>query len=94
MTKNLILGLLYARWAQIRAAKFFFKNLTSSVTRHHGQLSSCIILGKANDPILRKVSDGRKDGQTEESDFLGRSTTNVVSNMNNLENVYIILKQF
>ena len=44
---------------------FFFKNLASSVTRYHGQLSSCTILGKINDPILRKHSDGKKDGQTD-----------------------------
>ena len=38
---------------------FFFKNLTSSVTRYNGQLSSCTISEKTNDPILRKLSDGR-----------------------------------
>ena len=32
----------------------FFKNLTSSVTRYHVQLSSCTISEKTNDPILRK----------------------------------------
>ena len=50
----------------------FFKNLTRSVTKHHGELSSCTILAKNNDPILRKRSDGRTDGQTDESDFIGR----------------------
>ena len=43
----------------------FFKNLTRSVTKHHGELSSCTILAKNNDPILRKRSDGRTDGQTD-----------------------------
>ena len=41
---------------------FFFKNLASWVTRYHGQLSSCTISEKANDPILRKLSDRRTDG--------------------------------
>ena len=43
---------------------FFFKNLTSSVTRYHGELSSSTKSEKNNDPILRKLSDGRKDGRT------------------------------
>ena len=37
---------------------FFFQNLVSLITRYHGQLSSCTISGKINDPILRKLSDG------------------------------------
>ena len=41
---------------------FSLKNLASSVTRYHGQLSSCIISERTNDPILRKLSDGRTDG--------------------------------
>ena len=44
---------------------FFFKNLASSIIGYHGQLSSCKITEKANDPILRKLSDGRTDGQTD-----------------------------
>ena len=56
----------------------FFKNLASSVTRYHGQLSY-------NDPMLRKFSDGRahgqmdrpRDRQMDKSDFIGRCTTNV-----------------
>ena len=59
----------------------FFLNLAFSVTRYHGQLSSCIITEKTNDAILRKLSDGRTDwqtdGQTGESDFIGRCPTNV-----------------
>ena len=43
---------------KFRASKFTFKNLPSSVTRFHGQLSSCTI---ANDPIFRKLSDGQAD---------------------------------
>ena len=42
---------------------FFFKNLSSSITRYHGQLSSCTISEKTNDPILRKLSDGWTDGR-------------------------------
>ena len=52
---------------------FFLKNLASSVTRYHGQLSSYTISEKTNDPILRKLSgrqmagwtDGLRDGQTD-----------------------------
>ena len=44
--KKLVLGLILANLAQIRAAKFFFKNVASSVTRYHGQLSSCTISEK------------------------------------------------
>ena len=32
---------------------FYFKNLALSVTRYHGQLSSCKISEQINDPILR-----------------------------------------
>ena len=41
-----------------------FKNLTSLVTRYHGQLLSCTISEKTNDPILTKFSDRRTDRQT------------------------------
>ena len=45
------------------------KNLAPSVTVYYGQLSSCSISEKANDPILKKLSDGqtegRADGQTD-----------------------------
>ena len=41
---------------------FFFFFQASSVTRYHGQLSSCTILEKANNLILRKFSDRRTDG--------------------------------
>ena len=44
---------------------FFFKNLAPSFTRCHGQLSSCTISEKTNDPILGKLSDGQKDRQTD-----------------------------
>ena len=58
MAKNRILDL------QIRAANFFFKNLASLVTKYHGQLSSCTISDKTNDPILKSLSsDRRTDGR-------------------------------
>ena len=59
--KNLVPGPILV---QTGAAKnFFFKNLTSSVTRYHGQLSSCTISEKTN-PILTKLSAGRTDRRT------------------------------
>ena len=36
---------------------FFFKNLASSVTSYYGQLTTCTVSEKTNDPILRKRSD-------------------------------------
>ena len=45
---------------------FFFKNMASSVVRYHGQLSSCTVWEKNNDPILRKLGDGRTCGRTDE----------------------------
>ena len=44
---------------------FLKKNLASSVTIYDGQLPSCKMSEKTNDPVLRKFSDGRTDGQTE-----------------------------
>ena len=81
MAKNLV-------WVQFgwnSSRQSFFKNLAPSVTRYHGQLSSCTISEKTNDPLLRKLSDGRTDrqtdrwadGQTDESDFIGRCPTNI-----------------
>ena len=40
-----------------KCRKFFFKNVASSVTRYHGQLSPCIISDKTDDAILRKLID-------------------------------------
>ena len=36
-----------------------------AVTRYHGQLSSCTLSAKTNDPIFRKLSDGRTDARTD-----------------------------
>ena len=44
---------------------FIFRNLAPSVTRCHGQLSSCTISKKSNDPILRKFGDRHTDEQTD-----------------------------
>ena len=43
-----------------------FKNLASSVTIYHGQLSSYTILEKNNDPFIRKLSEVWTDGETDE----------------------------
>ena len=56
--------------------QFFSKDLASSVTLYHGQLSSCIISAKTNDLILKKFRDGWMGRQTD-SDFMGRRPTNV-----------------
>ena len=58
---------------KFKPPNIFLKNLASSDTRYHSQLSSCTISEKTNDPILRKLSDGR----TDESDFTGCCPTNV-----------------
>ena len=75
LTKNLILGPTLTLWAKFRPPIFFPKSLAPSVTRYHGQLSSCTIPEKTNDPILRKGSDGWTEEQTEQqrgqSDFIG-----------------------
>ena len=63
---------------RIQTAKFFFfKNLALSVTRFQCQLSSCTISEKTNDPILRKLSERRTEGQKEENKFIGRCQSNV-----------------
>ena len=83
MAKNLALGPILAHLAQIQVIKFFcFKNMALPVTRCHGQLSSCRISVKTNEPILRKLSDGGTDGgiedrQMDKSDFIRRCPTYV-----------------
>ena len=63
--KNIFLGPMLAPLAKFGPSIFFFKkNLALLVTRHHGQLSSCTIPEKTNDPILRKLSGRPKDGRT------------------------------
>ena len=95
MAKSLVLDLILDYLAQIPLwsicpefwlPKFFFEFFFQalSVTRYHGQLSSCTISEKTNDPILRKLSGGRTDGQTEtdESDFMRHCPTHVVHSIN------------
>ena len=77
MAKNLVLGPILTQLAQIRAANFLIKRHLVLPLIRYGQLSSCTISEKTNDPILRKLGGGRTDGQTDESDFIGRCTTNV-----------------
>ena len=70
MAKKLVLGLILPHLAQIGAANFFFLFLFSKiwlrqsldviVRYHHVQYQK-----KINDPILRKLSDGRTDGRTD-----------------------------
>ena len=45
--------------------RIYFKNLALSITRYHGQLSSCKTSEKTNDPILRKLSDARTARRTD-----------------------------
>ena len=44
---------------------FFFENWTLSVTTYHGQLSPCAISEKSDDPVFRKFSGGRTNGETD-----------------------------
>ena len=81
MAKNHFQARFRPIWPKFGSQKFFLKNLASSVTRYHGQLSFCTIPEKTNDPILRKLGYGRTDkrteGQKNESDFIGCCPTNV-----------------
>ena len=76
----------------------FLKNLASLVTRYHGQLSSCTISKKTNNPVMRKLSnrrtDGRTDWQTDKSDFIGRCPTNVESPIKTQNIQYVIFYRF
>ena len=53
---------------------FLKKNQASS---YHGQLLSCTIPEKTNDPISRKLSDRWADRHKDESGFIGSCLTNV-----------------
>ena len=67
--KPLVLVPILAHSTQIQAANIFFflvKILALSVTRCHGQLLSCTIPEKTNDPILKKLRDGQTEGYTDE----------------------------
>ena len=76
MAKNLVSGLILAHLAQIRTNNFFLTNLASSINIHH------VSYHPINDPILKKVCDGRTDRETDgQTDwrkyFIGRCLTNV-----------------
>ena len=43
----------------------FFKKILLSHTTKLGSLTPCQVLEKTNEPILRKLTDRRKDGQTD-----------------------------
>ena len=60
MAKNLVSGAILPKFGP----PIFKKNLPSSLTRYHGQLSSCTVSEKVNDSFLRKLSDGRANRQT------------------------------
>ena len=60
-----------------------------SVTRYYGQLSSCTIPEKTNDPILRKLSDGWIDGQMDKSEFIGSSVQNEQSRLNETYRLFL-----
>ena len=71
--KKLVLGIILVYLAQIF---FFFKNLAPSVTKYHGHLSSCTISEKSNDPILRKLREGRTDRPTNGPEWFHRTLSN------------------
>ena len=71
MTKNLVSSPIDVHLA----AKFFLKNLASSVNRYHGQLSSCTISKKimtrswenlVTDRLTDRLTDGLTNGLTDE----------------------------
>ena len=45
--------------------KYFFKKYLALSCTTHGLLKSCWVSEKTNKPILRKLSDGRMEGQKE-----------------------------
>ena len=92
MAKDLVLGPIFA---QIWATNFFFpKNLASSVTRCHGQLSSCKIPEKTNDVILRKLSDRRIDGQTDGREWFHRTLSDKCRASNKISQLSRNLEKF
>ena len=80
MAKKLVSGTILDHLA-LGHQHFFFKYLALSVTRYHGQVSSCTILEKTNNPISRKLSERQKDRQRDrlmdKSDFIGQTLSNV-----------------
>ena len=81
MIKNLVLGPILAHLAKIPVTNFSFffskiwlrQSLDIMVSNHHAQYQK--------KPMIQSweslVTDGRTDGQTDDSDFIGRCPTNV-----------------
>ena len=64
MTKNLIFGSDLGPFGPNLGRKFFFQICGSVSHKISRAAIVCTISGKTNDPILRKLSNGRTDGQT------------------------------
>ena len=79
MAKTLISGPILALWPKFGPPKIFLKNLARSVTGYHGQLSLCTISEKTNDPIMKKVSDGRTGLTDRQTDRRTKRWTRVIS---------------
>ena len=78
MVKNLVSGTILALFAQIWDIKsffFFFLNLAAFFIRCNCQLSSCMISGRTNNPILKKLTDGQIDEQTDNQTAEGNDST-------------------
>ena len=73
MAKNLVLGSILTRLThpdrKISFSRILFhQSLDIMVSYYHVQYKK-----KTDDPNLKKLTEGRTDGQTAESDFIGRS---------------------
>ena len=92
MAKNLVSGPFWPIWPKLDPPIFFFffKNLTPSDNRYHGQLSSCTISVRTNDLILRKLSDGRTDGRTDGLEWFHRKLYKLMSNINWCKSVVLM----
>ena len=79
--KTLFWGSFWSVRLKFRLPKIFLKNLASSVSRYDGQLLSCTMPEKTNDPIFIELSYGRTykqtDRQTDETGFIGHYAANV-----------------
>ena len=65
-------------WPKFGPPFYFFESMASSITRCHGQLSSCTIPEKTNNPKFRdRWTNGQTDRQTKNNDFIVRCPTNV-----------------
>ena len=66
MAENLVRVRFWLAWPNLLLKKKFSWVLPLPKIRHfpsyHGHLKSCTTSEETNDPILRKLSDGRTDG--------------------------------